>query len=72
MRSVPSRRQAVRGDEPKPASFGTALDSPLPGDYGDEGLAAICELDLETLDVERIVELSPHGREVYDIDQLPT
>ena len=45
---------------------------PYRGDYGDEGLAAICELDLETLDVERIIELSAHGREVYDIAQLTT
>jgi hypothetical protein len=45
---------------------------PYRGDYGDQGLAAICELDLATLDVERIIELSPHGREVYDIAQLPT
>jgi hypothetical protein len=37
-----------------------------------EGIAAICELNLETLDLERIIELSPHGREVYDIIQLPT
>jgi len=44
---------------------------PYRGHYGDEGLAAICELNLETLDVERIIELSPHGREVYDILQLP-
>lgn len=45
---------------------------PYRGDYGDEGLAAICELDPETLDVERMIELSPHGREVYDIALLPT
>ena len=45
---------------------------PYRGDYRDEGLAAICELDAESLDVEGIIELSPHGREVYDIIQLPS
>ena len=41
--------------------------SPVDG----EGIAAVCELDLTSLVVERIIELKPHGREVYDIVGLP-
>ena len=38
---------------------------------GDHGVAAVCELDRDGLDVVRVIELSPHGREVYDIIGLP-
>jgi hypothetical protein len=37
----------------------------------DGGIAAICQLDLATLSVQRVIELNPYGREVYDIAQLP-
>jgi hypothetical protein len=36
-----------------------------------EGIVAICELDLVTLALERVIELRPYGREVYDLVKLP-
>jgi hypothetical protein len=36
-----------------------------------EGIVAICELDLVTLALERVIELRPYGREVYDLVELP-
>jgi len=36
----------------------------------DDGVAAICELDLATFSVQQVIELSPYGREVYDIIHL--
>jgi hypothetical protein len=37
-----------------------------PTSTGD-GIAAVCGLDPTTLAVEQVIELAPHGREVYDI-----
>lgn len=37
-----------------------------PSSIGD-GIAAVCRLDPTTLAVEQVIELAPHGREVYDI-----
>jgi len=36
-----------------------------------EGIVAICELDLVTLALERVIELRPYGREVYDLVEFP-
>jgi hypothetical protein len=36
----------------------------------DEGIVAICQLDLGTLAVKQVIELHPYGREVYDIVEL--
>jgi hypothetical protein len=36
-----------------------------------KGIVAICELNLPTLALERVVELRPYGREVYELVELP-
>jgi hypothetical protein len=36
-----------------------------------QGIVAICELDLVTLAVQRVIELHPYGREVYDLIEFP-
>lgn len=41
----------------------------LPGS-SREGLCAVCQLDLETLRIEQVLELERYGREVYDILSL--
>lgn len=38
----------------------------------DEGIVAICQLDLATLSLEQVIELSPYGREVYDVAEFPS
>ena len=35
-----------------------------------EGIVAICELDLLTLELERVIELHPYGREIYDLVEM--
>ncbi len=37
----------------------------------DEGVVALCQLDASTLALEKVIELGPFGREVYEIDELP-
>jgi hypothetical protein len=41
-------------------------------DYGsdDPGICAICRLDTPTLQIQEVIPLEPHGREVYDIVML--
>lgn len=71
-RAVRCERQALRWNKSEPSPVRAAFApfvraSPL----DDEGIATVCELDLTSLSVENIIELRPHGREVYDIVELP-
>jgi hypothetical protein len=44
---------------------------PHAGVATDVGVVAICHLDATSLALERVVELAPFGREVYDIVEVP-
>jgi hypothetical protein len=51
----------------KPSESQSILHHYPPPGADNNGVCALCQLDLETLTIEEVLTLEPHGREVYDV-----